>query len=236
MQFLVYLTLLVVSISTLLLEVHWLASPEPRLNPTVQTRATQPAKTEGSHAGVRTVYPDASRPLETDSQVQTTDTPQASASQQSLPATPVPPQQPLAAPQPSAQQSRTETTGAAVREENTRNSSNGADNSQQQPATLGSSGNRCDILACASTYRSFRANDCTYQPFDGGTRRLCEKSVGQRIVREREQPNRGRGRRDAEVHNADRATNADDDAVDVDDFIRQPSGFLDFIFLGRRPR
>jgi len=232
MQFLVYATLLMVSISTVLLEVHWLASPDPRLNPTVQTRATQPLKTEGSRAGVRTVHPDASRPLETGSQVQTTDTPQASASQQSLPATPIPPQrlfggpskQSAAAPQPSAQQSRAETTGAA--------SSGGADNSQQQGAALGSSRNRCDIQACAGAYRSFRANDCTYQPFDGGARRLCEKSPGQRIVRERG----GRGRKDAEVRNADRATNKDDDAVDMDDFTQQPSGFLDFIFLGRRPR
>src|SRR5215470_18245884 len=231
MQSLSYLTLLVVSISTLLLEVHWLASPEPRLNPTIQTRATQPPKTESSRVGVRTVHPDASRPLETDSQVQTTDTPQASASQQSLPATST---QSTAAPQPSAQQSRAGTTGAA--------SSGGADNSQQQGAALGSSRNRCDILACAGAYRSFRANDCTYQPFDGGARRLCEKSAGQRIVSEREQPNRGRRSRNAEVRNADRVTverrllDKDDDAVDVDDFVREPTGFLDFIFLGRRPR
>ena len=277
MQFLVYVTLLMVSISTVLLEVHWLTSPEPRLNPTVQTRAVQSPKTEGPKAGVRTVYPDPSRSLETDSQLQTThtrqatgqtpetntavqpthlpgpppaSTPQRSPSEQSMPAAPVSPQQPLAAPstqsaaapQPSAQQSRVETTGAAVREENRRNSSNGADNSQQQQATLGSSRNRCDILACAGTYRSFRANDCTYQPFDGGARRLCEKSAGQRIVSEREQPYRDRRSRNAEVRNADRVTverrfvDKDDDAVDVDDLVREPTGFLDFIFLGRRPR
>jgi hypothetical protein len=286
MQFLVYVTLLMVSISTVLLEVHWLASPEPRLNPTVQTRAVQTPKAEGSNAGIRTVYPDASRPLEADSQVQTTDTrqatdhtpatntaaqpapqttitspahlpgpppastPQGSPSEQSMPAAPVSPQQPLAAPstqsaaapQPSAQQSRAETTGVALREENRSNSSNGADNSQQHQATLGSSGNRCDILACAGTYRSFRANDCTYQPFDGGARRLCEKSAGQRLVREGEQPNRRRWSRNAERRNADRVTverrfvDNNDDAVDVDDFIREPTGFLDFIFLGRRSR
>ena len=78
MQFLVYLTVLMVSISTVLLEVHWLASPEPRPNPALQTRAVQAPKTEGSNAGV--VYPknpDESRPLESNSQVQTTDTRQA---------------------------------------------------------------------------------------------------------------------------------------------------------------
>jgi len=31
----------------------------------------------------------------------------------------------------------------------------------------------CDIQACSGTYRSFRAADCTYQPYSGGGRRLC---------------------------------------------------------------
>jgi 1A family penicillin-binding protein len=32
----------------------------------------------------------------------------------------------------------------------------------------------CDIQACSSTYHSFRASDCTYQPYTGGgRRRLC---------------------------------------------------------------
>jgi len=33
---------------------------------------------------------------------------------------------------------------------------------------------KCDIAACASAYRSFRASDCTYQPYDG-PRRLCAR-------------------------------------------------------------
>lgn len=32
---------------------------------------------------------------------------------------------------------------------------------------------KCDIQACSSTYASFRASDCTYQPF-AGPRRACE--------------------------------------------------------------
>jgi len=32
----------------------------------------------------------------------------------------------------------------------------------------------CNIAACAQTYFSFNASDCTYQPLDG-PRRLCEK-------------------------------------------------------------
>jgi len=32
----------------------------------------------------------------------------------------------------------------------------------------------CDPQACAGVYRSFRASDCTYQPYSGGSRRMCE--------------------------------------------------------------
>jgi hypothetical protein len=33
--------------------------------------------------------------------------------------------------------------------------------------------NSCDVKACSSAYQSFRASDCTYQPFEG-PRRACE--------------------------------------------------------------
>jgi penicillin-binding protein 1A len=33
----------------------------------------------------------------------------------------------------------------------------------------------CDYQACSSFYHSFRASDCTYQPFEGGPRQVCEK-------------------------------------------------------------
>lgn len=44
-------------------------------------------------------------------------------------------------------------------------------------AGLGSSAPapQCDARACAITYRSFRAADCTYQPYTGGPRRICEQ-------------------------------------------------------------
>lgn len=49
---------------------------------------------------------------------------------------------------------------------------------QQPPLTTASMSppNHCAIDACASAYRSFRASDCTYQPF-GGDRRLCTKAA-----------------------------------------------------------
>ena len=35
-------------------------------------------------------------------------------------------------------------------------------------------GPQCNIKACAAMYRSFHAADCTYQPYGGGRRRICE--------------------------------------------------------------
>jgi hypothetical protein len=43
---------------------------------------------------------------------------------------------------------------------------------------------QCDYRGCASAYRSFRASDCTYQPY-GGQRRFCEKGARPTDVRER---------------------------------------------------
>jgi hypothetical protein len=41
--------------------------------------------------------------------------------------------------------------------------------------TTVSAPNHCAIDACAAAYKSFRASDCTYQPYGGG-RRLCAKT------------------------------------------------------------
>lgn len=35
---------------------------------------------------------------------------------------------------------------------------------------------KCDIAACSAAYRSFRASDCSWQPFEG-PRRFCDKGV-----------------------------------------------------------
>jgi hypothetical protein len=36
-------------------------------------------------------------------------------------------------------------------------------------------GERCDVSACSRKYRSFDEASCTYQPYNGGPRRLCER-------------------------------------------------------------
>jgi hypothetical protein len=43
---------------------------------------------------------------------------------------------------------------------------------------------QCDYRVCASAHRSFRASDCTYQPY-GGPRRLCQKGARPTEVPER---------------------------------------------------
>jgi membrane peptidoglycan carboxypeptidase len=34
---------------------------------------------------------------------------------------------------------------------------------------------QCNIPACQGSYRSFRASDCTYQPYWDGPRQYCER-------------------------------------------------------------
>src|SRR4249920_2644739 len=58
MQFLVYLTILMVSVSTVLLEIHWLTTPPPQPKSAVQASATPPRpKVEGPSAELSPVYP-----------------------------------------------------------------------------------------------------------------------------------------------------------------------------------
>ena len=45
-----------------------------------------------------------------------------------------------------------------------------------EPATGGqAAAERCNVDICARAYSSFRAADCTYQPFGSGPRRMCER-------------------------------------------------------------
>jgi penicillin-binding protein 1A len=38
-----------------------------------------------------------------------------------------------------------------------------------------STANSCNIPVCSQFYHSFRESDCTYQPYDGGPRRVCDR-------------------------------------------------------------
>jgi BA14K-like protein len=97
MQFLVYLALLTVSVSTVLLEVHWLTSPAPQLKPIAQASSPPAPKTEGSNAALSPVYPkkpDAPRSAESkvQAEIRSAATPQATAPD--APASPIAPTAP----------------------------------------------------------------------------------------------------------------------------------------------
>jgi len=243
MQFLVYLTVLMVSISTVLLELHWLTSPPPQSKPAIQAASSAPPpKVEGPSAALSPVYP---RKIETVETAANAPQPPAVQSQ-----APQPPTQPV---QSQAQQPQTkpqaETTGMATREDSVPPAPAPRPGAQQASAALpeaSTSNNRCDVQACAGAFRSFRASDCTYQPFDGGERRLCAKGPAtarsaardlnsepaavRRSVRDysesrdRETDRRARALRDDD----------DDDAVAAGDGER--GGPLLFLFGGQRRR
>ena len=68
--------------------------------------------------------------------------------------------------------------GADIHATDARTASRAASQAKDEPleATAQSASNQCDVRACASAYSSFRASDCTYQPY-GGARRLCSKGT-----------------------------------------------------------
>ncbi len=220
MQFLVYLTVLMVSISTVLLEVHWLTSPAPQPKPAVQANvSTQPRKVEGPTAVLSPVYP---KPAET-----TAAAPSSAPQPQSQPQEQQEQQATVAA-NPEPQKPAPETTGVAARAEDNRQAFSAV------PVQASISNNRCDVQACSSAYQSFRAADCTYQPFEG-PRRICEKAPVQRTARE--QAERRQWSRDVTPRDSERTVgrrvydDPDESDVDNDDDSDRIS-----IFRARGPR
>jgi hypothetical protein len=229
MQFLVYLTVLMVSISTVLLEVHWLTSPAPQPKPVVQAAnvPAPPRKVEGPTEALSPVYP---KPAETAAAAPTS-APQSQPQQSQAQPQQSQPQQPQQAPSnttpapaaiaanPEPQKPAAETTGVAARTEDSRESATATAVSAQ--ATT--SNNRCDVQACSGAYQSFRASDCTYQPFEG-PRRICEKAPVQRTARDQsERPERRQWSRERDVapRDSDRTVGRrvydDPDEIDADD-------------------
>ena len=217
MQFLVYLTVLMVSVSTVLLEIHWLTTPPPQPKPAVQASATPPRpKVEGPNAELSPVYPKKSEPAQpasTQNNVQYNVGPAATGNTAA----------------------RAETTGAAARADDSSRSASTSppDNAQNAqayaappkknaPDEAAASSNRCDVQACASAYKSFRASDCTYQPLDG-PRRVCGKAPEQRADREqRDEPQRRSWSRREDSREVDRRTQwrvYDEDDDDADDVV-----------------
>jgi len=75
------------------------------------------------------------------------------------------------------------------------------------------SGGRCNIAACSAAYSSFRASDCTYQPYSG-PRQVCEKGGAGRTASTR---NRSSGEQRAQRSERGQYDSARSRAVDLDD-------------------
>jgi hypothetical protein len=227
MQFLVYLTILMVSVSTVLLEIHWLTTPPPQPKTAVQASAPPPRpKVEGPSPALSPVYPKKVEPAPPAQNSVQNGTGAATAGNTATKSEPA--QKPVA-----------ETTGAATRAEEPDKAKSAeapvsahnaqasvAQPKQNEPDDKAASNNRCDVQACASAYKSFRASDCTYQPF-GGERRVCSKAPEQRADRgQRDEPQRrAYNRRDDDRDDArdvDRRTRwrvYDEDDDDADEMI-----------------
>lgn len=224
MQFLVYLTVLMVSVSTVLLEVHWLTSPPPQAKmATHSAPAVAASKAEGPNAQLSPVYPAKPDAPNTDQAASGAQQAPANAAAANSPATP---QKPAA-----------ETTGAEAGAGKNKNpvTANAAPaaSAQDQAVSNNQSNNRCDIQACASAYKSFRESDCTYQPFDG-PRRFCARPPAQPAAREqRDERDRRSVSRDTDRRDGDRRARwrsyDDDRAMDMDD-----DGGGDFFFRSIR--
>ncbi len=256
MQFLVYLTVLMVSVSTVLLEIHWLTTPPPQPSLTVQASARAPRPmVEGPNAELSPVYPkklEPVRPAQAQSNVQNTvglaaagntaagaETAQKPFAETTGAVTRSDDTGKTAAKLETVQKPVAETTGAATRADDPSKiksaaASDSAHNAQAYAAQPNqnkrdettTSNNRCDVQACGA-YKSFRASDCTYQPFDG-PRRVCGKAPEQRANREqREEPQRrSLSRREdssEDSRNVDRKTRwrvyEEDDDDEADDIV-----------------
>ena len=74
--------------------------------------------------------------------------------------------------------------------------------------------NSCDVQGCAAAYQSFRASDCSYQPFEG-QRRICEKPPEAGAKQAAEPP------RAPKIEAATRKPSRDEELRDVERAVRR---------------
>jgi hypothetical protein len=148
-----YIVVLVVSVTSVLFGLDWLSTPPPRAKPPAQVVAStvkpapQPAKDSVSNKVVVPVK-------------------QAAKAAPSA----LPPAAETAA-VPSAADNSPATASASAAQPTTVGDAQPDTTAAIAPPAASP---RCDVQACATAYRSFRASDCTWQPFDG-PRRQCTK-------------------------------------------------------------
>jgi len=157
MQFVVYVVILVVAVFSVGLEWDVLVSPSTKISNEMQavSHLGKP-QTASTSAARKPVAPSAKQ----------TDTRQVvkPANPQSAATTAHPPA--------AAQQAPLPVDDAQIK---AGDEAQAADDAQTQKTAAV---RQCDVNVCAAAYSSFRASDCTYQPY-GGPRRLCSKGAPQ---------------------------------------------------------
>lgn len=265
MKFFVYIAILLVAIGGILLEIDWLTKPKLETKSPLQTvsMAVSPsatrakAKTEGPNDDLGPVYP--KKTDEPRSVGSVTSWPQsaetAGAGSTSVPAVPETVAQAEPKTEPS-QKPAAETTGAATPAERAEPSTVGSasvgSNNTNAPSTAAlattppapvaniAAPNRCDVQACSSAYQSFRASDCTYQPF-GGPRRVCERppGTGQKVASQPREPQSAsaarRSNKDAELREVVRRVKQITVPAEADDEDDSNSGRGERVIVIERP-
>ncbi len=194
MSFILYVVVLVVSLSSVMMGLDWLSTPPPPIPKSVQT-ASAPVKTAVGKATVGEAAIKAAAAGKTATVKTDASKTDASKTGSSKTASSKNPESKTAARKPATP--AVATTGEASHTAVAPAAAN-ADAATQPDAAGGQGGGtsdntlsamanetdsggadaqanagpRCDVQACAAHYRSFDPTDCTYQPFDG-PRRLC---------------------------------------------------------------
>ena len=163
MSLLLYLAVLLVSVSSVIFGLDWLAAPAPQYKPAAVVAANQasepalpPLRHLGSDAAARLTAQPVPPPA-------IAKAPAAAPA----PAKTVAQAQPVIAPPPDA---KVNAPPPAPAEPEAAPADIAAAEPAPEPAP------KCDVRACEAAYISFRAEDCTYQP-SFGQRRLCEKGT-----------------------------------------------------------
>ena len=194
MQFLAYIVVVLVSFSTILLELHWLTAPAKQPTAAVQVSAAPPrAKIDGPNVELSPVYPKPEVPRSVGAAIGSS--PAATQENAQAPAEAVakaePPQnaEPRQVANVAKPETKSETSGAATPAEAATPADSRATfksnvalappapdkTPNAAPAVQPvAAKNSCDVQACARAYTSFSAADCTFQPFQG-PRQLCVK-------------------------------------------------------------
>ena len=184
MSFILYVVVLVVSVSSVMMGLDWLASPPPPIPQSVQTarapaKPAAPAVANKASAAGKIAKTKIAKTKVAETKAAETKAADSKATEPKTAATTTAATKAAeintAAPKPVVA-----TTGegspASAANDQAANApdtlsiiANEANDGTDAQANVGP---RCDVPACAAHYRSFNAADCTYQPYDG-PRRLC---------------------------------------------------------------